>query len=68
MWNTPSFGISNRVIKTGNLVFKRMSIWGFKPPQIDFLVKENIDMIHWNSTIHSPTPLLRRITDEDIWA
>ncbi|GBM40310.1 hypothetical protein AVEN_23876-1 [Araneus ventricosus] len=50
------------IIKAGNLASERKSIRSFQPPKTNFLAADYIEMIHWNTIILSPPPLLRRFS------
>lgn len=57
-----------RIIKARNVASKRKSIRSFQTPKINFQAKDHIEMIHWGTTTLSPPPLLRRVTDQEIWS
>jgi hypothetical protein len=56
-----------RIIKARSTASHQMTIRTFKPPNIVFQAKEYHEMIDWTSTALFPPPLLRRVSDEDIW-
>lgn len=57
-----------RIIKARTLSSESKSIRNFKPPKINFLATDHIEMIDWKTTALSPPPLLRRVTDQEIWS
>lgn len=56
-----------RIIKARNIATKIKSIRSFKPPRINFQASEYTEMIDWNTAALSPPPLLRRVSDDDLW-
>jgi len=57
-----------RIIKARSLASKRKFIRSFQPPKINFFATDYTEMIDWNTTTLFPPPLLRRVSDEDIWS
>ncbi|GBN89202.1 hypothetical protein AVEN_39737-1 [Araneus ventricosus] len=57
-----------RIIKARNLASKRKSIRSFQPPKINFPATYYIEMNHWNTITLSPSPLLRKFSNQEIWS
>lgn len=57
-----------RIIKARNVTSTKNSIRSFQTPKINFSATEYSEMIDWTNTDLSPPPLLRRVSDEDIWS
>lgn len=57
-----------RIIKARMLASKPDSIRNFQPPKINFQANDYTDIIDWNTTVLTPPPLLRRVSDDEIWA
>ena len=56
------------IIKARSLASRRKFIRSFKPPKINFLATDYTEMIDWNTTTLLPNPLMRRVSDKDIWS
>lgn len=57
-----------KILKARKLVSKTQSIRSFRPPNINFQATDYIEIINWTNTDLTPPPLLRRVTDDEIWA
>lgn len=57
-----------RIKKARMLASKTDSIRSFQPPKINFQANDYTDIIDWNTTVLMPPPLLRRVSDDEIWA
>lgn len=57
-----------RIIKARKCFSKRKLVRSFQPPKINFQATDYIEMIDWNTASLSPPPLLRRLTDQEIWS
>lgn len=57
-----------RIIKARAAAFKKKLIRTFKPPKLNFQAKEYYEIIDWTTTAIYPPPLLRRVSDKEIWA
>ncbi|GBN18008.1 hypothetical protein AVEN_1395-1 [Araneus ventricosus] len=57
-----------RIIKARNLASKKKSIRSFQTPKINFPATYYIEMIHWNTITLSLPPLLRIISNQEIWS
>lgn len=57
-----------RIIKARMLASKTESIRCFRPPKINFQATDYTEIIDWNTTALTPPPLLRRVSDDEVWA
>lgn len=57
-----------RIIKARMLASKPDSIRSCQPPKINFQANDYTDIIDWNTVVLTPPPLLRRVSDDEVWA
>ena len=57
-----------KIIKAKTLVSKTELISSFRPPKVNFQANDYIETIDWNTTALTPPPLLRRVSDDEVWA
>lgn len=57
-----------RIIKARAVASNKKLIRTFKPPKLNFQAKEYYEIIDWTTTAIYPPPLLRRVSDEEMWA
>lgn len=57
-----------KIIEARKLASKTESIRCLQPPKINFQATDYIEIIDWNTTAFTPPPLLRRASDDEVWA
>ncbi|XP_050502649.1 uncharacterized protein LOC126881949 [Diabrotica virgifera virgifera] len=57
-----------RIIKSRTVASNKKLVRTFKPPKLNFQANEYYEIIDWTTTAISPPPLLRRVSDEEMWA
>ncbi|XP_050514600.1 uncharacterized protein LOC126889917 [Diabrotica virgifera virgifera] len=57
-----------RIIKSRTVASNKKLVRTFKPPKLNFQENEYYEIIDWTTTAISPPPLLRRVSDEEMWA
>lgn len=55
-----------RILKGRQNVPKKATVRNFITPKINFAANDYTEIIHWDSCVLHPPPILRDITDEDI--